>query len=68
MTKTEKRTDFLFPRRSYLTGVGSVLDIFATRKKFNTSKSGELADYKALAKDWEMVGEDFKEFFKTLSK
>ncbi len=60
MNDTDKRTDFLFPKRNFWTGFSSVLNIFGEDKKFNTSKSGEEADYKALKSDWDMIGEDFK--------
>ena len=60
MTDTDKRTDFLFPKRNFWTGFSSVLSIFGESNKFNTSDSGEEADYKALKSDWEMIGEDFK--------
>jgi len=51
MIDTDKRTDFLFPKRSFWTGFSSVLSIFGEPNKFNTSKSGEEADYKALKSD-----------------
>ncbi|MEP2689171.1 hypothetical protein [Maribacter dokdonensis] len=60
MTDTDKKTDFLFPRRSFWTGFSSVLSIFGETNKFNTSKSGEEADYKALKSDWEMIGQDIR--------
>ncbi len=60
MTDTDIRTDFLFPKRNFWTGFSSVLGIFGESNIFNTSKSGEEADYKALKSDWEMIGEDFK--------
>lgn len=60
MINTDKRTDFLLPKRNFWTGFSSVLSIFGDSNKFNTSESGEEADYKALKSDWEMIGEDFK--------
>lgn len=60
MIDTEKRTDFLFPKRSFWTGFSSILSIFGDSNKFNTSKSGQEADYNALKSDWEMIGEDLK--------
>lgn len=60
MIDTEKRTDFLFPKRSFWTGVSSVFSVFGDSNQFNTSKSGEEADLKALMSDWEMVGEDIR--------
>ncbi len=60
MTNTEKRTDFLFPNRSFWTGFSSVLSIFGNQNKFGTSKSGQEADYKVLKSDWEMIGQDIQ--------
>ena len=60
MIETEKRTDFLFPKRNFWTGFSSVLSIFGDSNKFNTSKTGNEADYKALKSDWEMIGKDFE--------
>lgn len=69
MIDTDKRTDFLLPKRSIWTGVSSVLSVFGATNKFTPSKSGEEADYKALKSDWEMIGLDIKnslsEEFKT---
>lgn len=61
MNNTENRTDFLFPKRNFWTGFASVLNIFGDPHMFNTSKSGEEADYKAIQSDWEMVGNDFND-------
>jgi hypothetical protein len=59
MVENLKRTDFLFPRRSFWTGFSSILNIFGDPYKFNSSKTPEEADLKAIKSDWEMVGEDF---------
>lgn len=67
MIETIKRTDFLLPKRDFWTGFSSVLDIFGTKKKFNTSKSGAEADYKAIRNDWEMIGQDIKNSLSKLS-
>ena len=60
MNDTEKRTDFLFPKRSFWTGFSSILNVFGNQNKFNTSKSGQEADCKALKSDWEMIGKDIQ--------
>lgn len=60
------RTDFLFKKRNFFTGAASVFNISAANKDFNTSATGEEADYKALKSDWEMIGEDFKKSVKKL--
>lgn len=54
------RTDFLFSKNSFLTGVGSVLNIPGNYYKFNSSKSGVAADRKAVASDWGVVGNDIR--------
>ncbi|MDT0608018.1 hypothetical protein [Croceitalea rosinachiae] len=54
------RTDFLFPKSSFITGMGSAFDFTGNYYSFNTSKTPELADYKAMQSDWGMVGEDIK--------
>ena len=57
---TEKRTNFLFPKRNFWSGFSNILSIFGEEKKFNTSKSGTEADFKALKSDWEMIGQDLR--------
>lgn len=56
---------FVAPKRSFWTGVSSILSIFGEEKKFYTCKSGQKADCKALYSDWAMIGEDLS---KTMSK
>jgi hypothetical protein len=60
MIDADKRTDFLLPKRNFWSGFSSVLSIFGESNQFNTSESGEEADYKALQSDWEMVGQDIR--------
>lgn len=60
MIETEKRTDFLFPKRNFLTGFSNVLNLFAAGSKFNTSQDSSEADFKAIKTDWDMVGQDFR--------
>lgn len=64
--KTDIRTDFLIPERSFFTGFSSVFSIAGETTDFNRSKSGEEADYKAIKSDWEMIGQDFKKAIKKL--
>ncbi len=60
MIESDKRTDYLFPKRSFWSGVSSILSIFGDSNKFNISKSGEESDYEALKSDWEMIGQDIR--------
>lgn len=66
MSETKNRTDFLFPKRDYLTGFESVFSIAGETAHFNTSNSAEEADYKAIKSDWEMIGQDFRNALKKL--
>jgi hypothetical protein len=55
------KTSFLFPTPSFLSGVGSVLDIFGRPGPFNYSRSGVEADCKALYSDYKMIGQDIED-------
>lgn len=57
---TKYRTTFLLPKNDFLVGLGSVLNIKGSYFKYNTSKSSQAADKKALASDWRMVGQDIR--------
>lgn len=67
MKKRKFRTDFLYSSPDFLTGVGSVMNIQGNYFEFNTSKSGEEADFRALLSDWGVVGNDISEAAKSLS-
>ena len=41
--------------------MGSVLNISGRYFEFNYSKSPQEADFNALASDWNMVGQDFRQ-------
>ena len=45
---------------SLLVGAASVLDMGATLNIYNMDKTIEQADSKAIASDWQMVGEDLR--------
>ncbi len=51
-------TDFLFEQPCFASGVASVLDLWGTLDSYNISKTGEIADTKALLNDWYNVGDD----------
>lgn len=56
------RTDYLVAKNSFFSGMGRVLDLFATRQNtsYNISDTPTEADYKAIYNDWAMVGQDMK--------
>ena len=67
MNDTERRTDFIFPKRNFWSVFSSILSIFGEEKKFNTSKSGKETDCKVLKSDWEMIGQDLRNAMSKLS-
>lgn len=54
------KTDFLLPKNNFLVGLGSILNIAGSYFDYNTSKTSEEADLKALISDWLNVGNDLK--------
>ncbi len=61
MKKNKKfRLVFPFSRPSFLTGFGSVLNIAGHSSRFRASLRDPDADAKALASDWEAIGNDFR--------
>lgn len=55
-----KQTTFLVAKNSFMSGMARVVDIGSQRneKIYNTSKSGDEADKRAILNDWTMVGRD----------
>jgi hypothetical protein len=60
MGKFNDDTNFLFADPSFLSGLGSVLDLGGTLVEFNQSRSGQEADARALASDWAVAGKDVR--------
>jgi len=52
-------TDFLFTKQSFIRGLGSIGNLDGTIL-FNSSKTDEEADAKAIFSDWQMVGNDIR--------
>ncbi len=53
-------TDFLTPRSSVLTGMGTLLNLAGSYYFYNISSTPAEADARALASDWKIVGQDFR--------
>jgi hypothetical protein len=69
MTKILKyKTDFLFPKTSFVVGIGSIFNVFGNYYKFNTSKTSVEADFKAIESDWGVVGQDIEKAIKNVKK
>ena len=59
MNKVNKkyRTDFLFPKESFITGLGSVFNVVGNYYNYNYSMN---PDSKAIESDWGVVGQDLR--------
>lgn len=53
-------SDFLFATPTFVSGMGSVLDLGGTMTIFNESSTPEEANVFALANDWYMIGQDLR--------
>ena len=52
------RTDFLYARPSWLSGLARVLDLFGVFDSYNESRNPREADARAMYSDWRIVGQD----------
>ncbi|SHG33270.1 hypothetical protein [Flavobacterium johnsoniae] len=67
-TKVIYRTDYLFSKCSIWRGIGSVFNLPGNYYEFDTSKTEQEADNKALTSDWENVGADIRNAKKKFEK
>ena len=61
------RSDFLFARPSWLSGVARTLDLTGVFDDYNYSPTEARADAKALLCDWRVVGEVIRDAMKAFS-
>lgn len=61
-------TEYLFARPSFLSGAARVLDLGGTFDEYNTSRTGDDADARALSNDWIVVGEAMRDAIETVTK
>lgn len=61
-------TFFLGARPSFWEGAARVLDLMGTLNEYNGSRTAEEADARALAADWEVLGEDFRRCLVEIAK
>lgn len=54
------KSDFLFAMPNFLGGISRVLDLGSTLNLYNESESAEKADYRAIASDWKITGDDLR--------
>ncbi|MDD2772102.1 MAG: hypothetical protein PHP45_00225 [Elusimicrobiales bacterium] len=55
------KTDFLFPKSSFVGGMGSVMNLAGNYFEFNGSDTPEEADARAIRADWCVVGQDLQQ-------
>lgn len=54
------RSDFLFPRPTIVSGMGTIFNIWGNYYRFNGSPTPEIADKRAILNDWGVVGNDLR--------
>jgi hypothetical protein len=54
-------SDFLFSKSTFLTGMGSVMNLSGNYYNFNYSKGEREADEKAIKSDFAMIGKDISD-------
>ena len=64
LTKNRKikhrQSSRLYASPDFIIGLGSIFNIAGNYFDYNYSKTGAEADRKAIKRDWEMLGHDFK--------
>ena len=58
MLSFKKYIDHNYSTSSFITGLGSVFNIYGSYYKFNYSRSSSKDDQHALKSDWDSTGED----------
>ncbi len=52
---------FLCARPSFLEGLARIMDFGQTLNEYNSSPSAQEADFAAIAEDWAMIEQDFRD-------
>lgn len=58
--KPRSFSDYLYARPSFLSGIARLFDFWGLYDSYNSSRTREIADSKALYSDWRTVGRDVK--------
>jgi hypothetical protein len=61
-------TFVLFPRRTFIEGVGTLIDVVGSSIVYNISTSPSAADGRAIAADWHAVGGDLRSAYQEYEK
>ena len=57
-------TSYLFATPSFISGLAMTLDMGSTLEQYNTSRTPDEADIKALQSDWRVTGADIRSAMK----
>ncbi|MBV8774177.1 MAG: hypothetical protein JO166_17865 [Deltaproteobacteria bacterium] len=55
------RTEFLFARPSFWSGVARLIDLWGWFDSYNLGQSAEESDVRALYSDWRIIGQDLRD-------
>lgn len=58
--RDELQSDYLFARPSFVEGVARMIDLSSSLNTYNSSRSGEEADARAISLDWRAIGHDVR--------
>jgi hypothetical protein len=61
-------TGFLFAQPSFMQGMASALDLGGTLVEYNTSRTPQDADARAIASDWAITGKDIRSALEDIGK
>lgn len=64
----DKFIGFLYARPSFIEGVARIFDFSGSLNTYNTSSTPSAADYRAIYRDWEIVGQDLDGAIKTVGR
>ncbi|NPV03851.1 MAG: hypothetical protein HPY67_03870 [Syntrophaceae bacterium] len=54
------KSDFLFARPNFISGIARLFDLAGTLNVYNESRTGEEADIVAFYRDWLAIGDDLR--------
>lgn len=54
------KSDFLFARPSFFSGIARLFDLAGTLNVYNVSPDGDTADIRAFREDWKAIGDDMR--------
>ena len=59
----ETKADFLTSESGFINGIATIVDLSGSFYEYNRSENPGSVDQKAIANDWNIVGQDLKEAY-----